>query len=129
MQNYKEKITNLFKSNNFKIFLFTLVIGLSLFTFQVDNRSTNTQKNLPVPTPAVPYIERQQKKLVAIDELPYINEIFIIEYFPQDDTFWIKIKTNPYTKNQQLALKWFTDRKINPDDIQIKWTSVRGVAP
>lgn len=124
------KLKNLLKSRNFKIFLFVLVLGLSLFGFTLNKEdNSQIQPEQVNPTPTLPYIERQQKKLQAINELPYETETYLIEYFPQDDTFWIKIKKNPFSENQKAALRWFTERDIDPENIQIQWTSVRGVAP
>ena len=130
MQNDNSKLKDFLKSRKFKVFLLVLVLGLSLFGYGVKEDAEKKQQALePVPTPTVSYLERQQKKLEAINELPYQGEIFNIEYFPQDDTFWVKIKKNPYTENQNIALNWFADRGIDPQNINIHWTSVRGVAP
>lgn len=127
----ESNLKRFFNSNGLKLFLFVLILALSLseFTpFQASKQQTTPNK-IDMPTPTTSLIKTQLTKLNIIDQLPFQSELFNIEYFTDDDTFWIKIKKNPYAQHQQLALQWFKDRQTNPDDIKIEWTSVRGVAP
>lgn len=124
----ERKSQSFWKRPGFKIFLVVLVVGLSLFGFTV--KKDSEKKEAPAqggPTPTLPYIERQQKKMQAITELPYVSDKFDIEYFPSDDTFFVQIKQNPYEGNKGLVLQWFRDHGVDPQNIEIEWTSVRGV--
>lgn len=127
-QDQKPGLKKLLRSPGFKIFLVVLVVGLSLFGFTI--KKDSEKKKAPLqggPTPTLPYIERQQKKMQAITELPFVSDKFDIEYFPSDDTFFVQIKQNPYEGNKGLVLQWFRDHGVDPQNIEIEWTSVRGV--
>ncbi|MDO8452651.1 MAG: hypothetical protein Q7S79_02770 [bacterium] len=128
-QNTGNVLRAFLKSRNFKIFLFVLVIGLSLFGYEAkkDAGKQTSESLAPSPAPTENYVERQQKKLQAIQELPYVGDKFTIEYFPSDDTFFVQIKQNPYEENKQLVVQWLKDRGVEVENVQVEWTSTRGV--
>lgn len=130
LKNRGQRLKDFIKSKNFKIFLLVLVLGLSLFGFTIQKDSKKPEEVLQVsPTPTMPYLERQQKKLQVINQLPYVEDRFSIQYFPSDDRFLIRIKKNPYNQNQNAAREWLKNAGIDPESVEIQWTSVRGVYP
>lgn len=105
-------------------FAFILLIVMILFSGKKGGQVT------PSPTPDVtlsPTINAAKERIKS--ELPYTGSGFTIEYFPDDDSYFIQINKAPYETYATAAKKWFTDRSLNPDTLNIVWSSTRGVAP
>lgn len=83
----------------------------------------------PSPSPTPSSLELQKNKQAVVAQLPYIGDGFTVEYFPDRDWFFIQINKPPYETYAVSAKKWFTDRGLSPDDLNIEWGSTRGIAP
>lgn len=46
---------------------------------------------------------------------------YVIEYIPDNDTFYIEIKKSNCEDCKEKALNWFKKQKINPDNLNIIW--------
>lgn len=83
--------------------------------------TTPTPTSTLPPTQTIDDINKQ--RLIA--QLPYIGDGFTVEYFPNTDTFNVRITKTPYLTYRGAAERWFVNNGVNPNTLNINWSSVR----
>ena len=63
------------------------------------------------PSPPSYTVNRKIRKRL-IEQLPYENQRFLVEYLPKVDLLYVTIKQAPFEENQQRAINWLKAQGI-----------------
>lgn len=123
-------VGNFFLKSKARLFVLIMVVVVLFWFFFFGSPRKETKQNVGVPSPAGIDIKRfGENKNALISKLPYEGDGFSVEYFPDQDYFYIKVKKGPYSTYKENAEGWLMVGGIDLNLVTIQWGSVRGIEP
>jgi len=120
------------KSTKFKIFVVVLIFfGFGFYLLRPGNENKESQDSgssvYLSPTPKTESSAEDKSKFITF--LPIDNENYLVEYFPDRDSFFVQIRKNPYSFYKKEVEGIFRQFRMPLNSVNVEWSSVRGVGP
>ncbi|MBI2267926.1 MAG: hypothetical protein HYU80_00555 [Candidatus Blackburnbacteria bacterium] len=130
-----DPIGNFFLKSKLRLLLligFIVILSLLLFLYpsKTNQKQTKTSQRESLTTPNKPNLEQlvvNKKRL--IEQLPYNGDGYTVEYFPDQDYFFIQVNKSPYNTYKSQAESWLRNYGVEPEFVNIEWSATREVAP
>lgn len=124
-----------FIKSRWRIVVLLIVVLTGAAYFLPGNRQkpppNTSQGATPTPRALTPQEQTAfaQNKARLISQLPYRGDLFTVQYFPDQDYFFIQIQKQPYKVNKLEAEAWLKQNGVDPSYVNVEWGAVRGAGP
>lgn len=126
-----DTIGNFFLKSRLRLLLLVgVILALAVYALFFN---TNGDRRQSTTTPGTGEktvnLQLTANKNRLISQLPYEADGYTVEYFPDQDYFFIQINKGSFKEYKAKAEAWLQANGVEPTMVQIQWSSTRGVAP